>query len=103
MLSAGWEHIQQKDIDDELLLAYGFGDGGGGPTKEMIETGKKIAGNPLACLRFASARAEPFFARLEEKVKDNPKTPIVDGELYLEYHRGTYTSQARTQTEQPPE
>ncbi len=90
-----WQHYQQKDINDELLLAYGFGDGGGGPTKEMIETGKKMQEIPgLPEIRFG--KAEPFFERLEEKVKDNPKLPVVDGELYLEYHRGTYTSQART-------
>lgn len=90
-----WENYSQKDINDELLLAYGWGDGGGGPTKEMIEMGKKMQELPgIPEVKFG--KAEPFFARLAEKVKNNPKLPVVDGELYLEYHRGTYTSQART-------
>ena len=90
-----WNHYQQKDINDQLLLAYGWGDGGGGPTKDMLESGRIIQDLPgLPELRFG--QAEPFFARLAEKVKDNPRLPVVDGELYLEYHRGTYTSQART-------
>jgi alpha-mannosidase len=90
-----WGHYQQKDINDELLLAYGFGDGGGGPTKEMIETGRKMQELPVVPqIRFG--KAEEFFDRLAARVEGSPKLPVVDGELYLEYHRGTYTSQART-------
>jgi len=90
-----WDHYQQKDINDELLLAYGWGDGGGGPTKEMIETGRKMQELPgVPQIRFG--KAEEFFDRLAARVEGNPKLPVVDGELYLEYHRGTYTSQART-------
>ncbi len=90
-----WENYNQKDINDQLLLAYGWGDGGGGPTKEMIEMGKKMQELPgIPEVKFG--KAEPFFAQLAEQVKDNPKLPVVDGELYLEYHRGTYTSQGRT-------
>ena len=90
-----WDHYQQKDINDELLLAYGWGDGGGGPTKEMIETGRRMQELPgVPQIRFG--KAEEFFDRLAARVKGNPKLPVVDGELYLEYHRGTYTSQART-------
>lgn len=89
-----WEHYQQKDINNELLLAYGWGDGGGGPTKEMIEMGKRMQELPgIPEIRFG--KAEPYFKRLEDRVADNPKLPVVDGELYLEYHRGTYTSQAK--------
>ncbi len=90
-----WNNYNQKNINDELLLAYGWGDGGGGPTKEMIEFGKRMQEIPgIPEVQFG--KAEPFFNRLKEKVQDNPKLPVVDGELYLEYHRGTYTSQGRT-------
>ncbi len=89
-----WQHYQQKDINDELLLAYGWGDGGGGPTKEMIEMGKKMQEMP-GIPRVEFGKAEPYFKRLAAKVAENPKLPVVDGELYLEYHRGTYTSQAQ--------
>ncbi|SHF19135.1 alpha-mannosidase [Marinitoga hydrogenitolerans DSM 16785] len=89
-----WDNYRQKNINDELLLAYGWGDGGGGPTKEMLEMGKKMQELPgIPEVRFN--KAEPFFERLEERIKDNPNLPVWDGELYLEYHRGTYTSQAQ--------
>jgi len=89
-----WDNYRQKDINNKLLLAYGWGDGGGGPTKEMIETGKKMQELPgIPEVRFG--KAEPFFKCLGEKIKSNPTLPIWDGELYLEYHRGTYTSQAQ--------
>ncbi|BBE31497.1 alpha-mannosidase [Tepiditoga spiralis] len=90
-----WDNYSQKDINDELLIAFGWGDGGGGPTKEMIETGKKIKEMPsIPDIEFG--KAEPFFKRLDERVKEKYKLPTVDGELYLEFHRGTYTSQGKT-------
>lgn len=88
-----WDNYQQKEINDELLLAYGWGDGGGGPTRKMIETGKnirKIPGMP----EIEFGKAETYFSRLDQKVSSNKNLPVWDGELYLEYHRGTYTSQA---------
>lgn len=89
-----WNNYHQKDINNELLLSYGWGDGGGGPTKEMIEVGNKMQELPgIPEVKFG--KAEPFFKSLEEKTKDNSDLPIWDGELYLEYHRGTYTSQAQ--------
>lgn len=89
-----WDNYRQKNINDELLLAYGWGDGGGGPTEEMIETGKIISQLP-AIPEVKFTHAEEYFAGLEERVKDNPDLPVWDGELYLEFHRGTYTSQAK--------
>lgn len=88
-----WDNYRQKDINDELLLAYGYGDGGGGPTKEMLEMGRKMQELP-AVPEVKFGKAEPYFDRLENRVKDNSDLPVWDGELYLEYHRGTYTSQA---------
>ncbi|HBN97493.1 MAG TPA: alpha-mannosidase [Firmicutes bacterium] len=89
-----WDNYRQKDINDELLLAYGWGDGGGGPTEGMIETAKIIAELPvLPDVKFTEA--EEFFAGLEERVESNPDLPVWDGELYLEFHRGTYTSQGK--------
>lgn len=88
-----WDNYQQKEINDELLLAFGWGDGGGGPTREMIESGRKIKEIPgMPEIKFGSVEA--YFSRLEERVSSNKNLPTWDGELYLEYHRGTYTSQA---------
>ena len=73
------------------LVPFGWGDGGGGPTREMLERARRTAdleGSP-------QVRIEPpagFFARAEADYTD---PPVWWGELYLELHRGTYTSQAR--------
>lgn len=90
-----WKHYQQKNINDELLISFGWGDGGGGPTKEMLQAGLKMQELPgIPEMRFG--KAGEYFERLGERVGDHPQLPVVDGELYLEYHRGTYTSQGKT-------
>ena len=74
------------------LVPYGFGDGGGGPTREMIARGQRahsLEGAPT--VEFSSPRA--FFAAARA---DYPDAPTWVGEMYLELHRGTYTSQSRT-------
>ncbi|HWO54103.1 MAG TPA: alpha-mannosidase [Paenibacillus cookii] len=88
-----WNNYRQKDINDHLLLAYGWGDGGGGPTRDMLEAVRRYEDMPGAP-QVKAGRAEDFFVQLEEKVQDHPLLHLWDGELYLEYHRGTYTSQA---------
>ena len=74
------------------LVPFGFGDGGGGPTREMLAAAARTAdleGSPK--VRIGSA--ESFFRQAEQ---DYPSLPVWVGEMYLELHRGTYTSQART-------
>lgn len=94
-LIGGWERYQQKELNNDILISYGYGDGGGGPTREMVETGlrmeKGIKGAPK--VRFETSRK--FFDELYDRVADNKQLPKWEGELYLEYHRGTYTSMAR--------
>jgi alpha-mannosidase len=93
-MRGGWQRYQQKEINNELLNLFGWGDGGGGPDRRMLESGRRyenLAGFPRAT--FGSA--EPFFNRLSERVTGNPLLPTWVGELYLEFHRGTYTSQAK--------
>lgn len=87
-----WDAYRQKEVNDELLLAYGWGDGGGGPTKEMLEQ-RRVMEDVPGFPRAQTGKAEPFFQRLDERMQDK-QLPVWDGELYLEYHRGTYTSQA---------
>ncbi len=88
-----WERYRDKGVNNEVLLAYGFGDGGAGPTRQHIERARALRALPgLPDLRLG--RADAFFQRLRECVWSNPALPLWDGELYLEYHRGTYTSQA---------
>jgi alpha-mannosidase len=88
-----WRNCQLKETHSELLTAFGWGDGGGGPTREMLENSRCLADHPGAP-RVRQASASEFFANLERGAGD--RLPIWDGELYLEFHRGTYTSQART-------
>ncbi len=85
-----WNNYQQKEHHNELLTAYGFGDGGGGPTLEMIERARALAAVP-GVPQVRMGRVDEFFRRLEA-ARD---LPVWNGELYLEYHRGTLTSQAR--------
>ena len=73
-------------------MLFGWGDGGGGPTREMLDRAdvlKNLPGFPQVQL----GKAEPFFDRLAEHLHGED-VPVWDGELYLEVHRGTYTSQA---------
>jgi alpha-mannosidase len=82
----------ERGLSDASLVPFGYGDGGGGPTREMLEVGlrkRDLEGSP----RVAFTRPDRFF----EAVRDELAAPAVwSGELYLEVHRGTYTSQART-------
>ncbi|MFB8370016.1 alpha-mannosidase [Pseudarthrobacter sp. NPDC055928] len=74
------------------LVPFGYGDGGGGPTREMLAAAHRTAdleGSPK--VRVGSA--ESFFAKAEEEYS---ALPVWVGEMYLELHRGTYTSQAQT-------
>ena len=83
-----------------MLYPYGWGDGGGGPTEEMLEFAARMGDYPgLPKLRQASA--EDFLQGLHDHVWDDPRTAVWEGELYLEYHRGTYTSQARSEVGEP--
>jgi len=88
-----WRNYQQKETHTELLTAFGWGDGGGGPTREMLENGQRLANHPGAP-RVRLGSACEFFQNLEAQAGE--RLPVWNGELYLEYHRGTYTSQART-------
>lgn len=93
-MDGGWQRYQQKAVNNELLNLFGWGDGGGGPDRRMLESGSRYAS--LADFPQATfGAAEPFFDRLSERVTGNPLLPTWVGELYLEFHRGTYTSQAR--------
>jgi len=74
------------------LAPFGHGDGGGGPTREMLERARRLRdleGSPRVAIQAPS----DFF---REAAAELATPPVWRGELYLEYHRGTYTSQART-------
>jgi alpha-mannosidase len=94
-IMGAWRRYQQKNINDEVLVAYGHGDGGGGPTKEMLEYSTRMEKGIPGCPTVKMTRLGDYLEDLSHKVEGNPKLPRWVGELYLEYHRGTYTSMAR--------
>ncbi|MCE0497764.1 MAG: alpha-mannosidase [Methylacidiphilales bacterium] len=85
-----YTNFKDKDRANESMMLFGFGDGGGGPTEEMLERlrrMKDVPGLPDVTIR----NSQDFFARCEKDLAD----PLVwKGELYMEGHRGTYTTQA---------
>ena len=87
-----WRNFQQKDAQRDLLMVYGYGDGGGGPTREMLEN-ISLMGDFPGVPKMRHSTAKDFFESLEQTSGDS--LPTWDGELYLELHRGTYTSQSR--------
>lgn len=94
-VKGAWERYQQKGISDEVLISFGYGDGGGGPTKDMLETAKRLEKGIPGCPAVEMSTSLDFFNSIAKKLKDNPKLPRWVGELYLEYHRGTLTTMAR--------
>ena len=83
-----YQHSRHKKITDQKLLAYGFGDGGGGPSKEMIDVTRKVSGL-CGIPKSKHTTVSKFLNELAATAKD---VPTYDGELYVEGHRGTLTS-----------
>ncbi|MBV9330080.1 MAG: alpha-mannosidase, partial [Alphaproteobacteria bacterium] len=89
-----WRNHTDKQIAREALQPVGFGDGGGGPTEDMIENLDLLRDFPaIPSVRFTSVHAY-FLNALTEA--DQYEPPTWFGELYLEYHRGTLSTQGRT-------
>ncbi len=93
-VSGIWTAYRDKAVNRQLLLSYGYGDGGGGVNREMLEMRRRLEHMP-GLPRVRTSRADEFFEQLHETF-EHPDGYVHtwDGELYLEYHRGTYTSQA---------
>ncbi len=87
-----WENFRQKETYNELITAYGFGDGGGGPTREMLENIEQLANHPGAP-QVRTGTVKEYMEGIENSIADT--LPVWNGEFYFEYHRGTYTGQAR--------
>jgi len=86
-----WRDFREPHTIGENLFIYGWADGGGGPTREMVEASLRadhFPGLPRAKIDLA----ETFFQRLDDKID---RLPVWDDELYLEAHRGTYTTKGR--------
>ncbi len=93
-LAKGWEIYQQKNINNEILVSFGYGDGGGGVTREMLEMQRRLEKGIPGTPKTRLTTIEDTLARIKKNV-EGKKIPKWFGELYLELHRGTYTSIAR--------
>ncbi len=87
-----WLNLRHKEAQRRVLISYGWGDGGGGPTREMNEHARELRAFP-GLPQVRQGRVIGFFEALE--AESGAKLPVWNGELYLELHRGTYTTQAR--------
>ena len=94
-IMGGWQRYQQKDINNDILISYGYGDGGGGPTRDMLETSIRMEKGVEGIPQVRQVFARQFFEELDQRVSGNRRLPTWEGELYFEYHRGTLTSMAR--------
>lgn len=94
-----WHRFQQKEFGNRALTTFGFGDGGGGPTAEMLETLRRLSYGlpdmPVARITTLREYLDTAKAQFDEAVEKTSRMPRWVGELYLEYHRGTYTSVAK--------
>lgn len=87
----GWDIYQQKALNNELLVTIGFGDGGGGVTREMLELNRRMQHGIPGTPKSRITTAGDALARIRKNV-EGKQLPKWFGELYLERHRGTYTS-----------
>lgn len=89
-----WKKFKNKNLTHNTLISYGHGDGGGGVDHDMLKMRRvldRIPGLP----HIKTGRADEFFRKLHQDIENTDEYVATwDGELYLEYHRGTYTSQA---------
>ncbi|WP_026489659.1 alpha-mannosidase [Butyrivibrio sp. XBB1001] len=90
-----WRAFREKDITNETLTVYGFGDGGGGPTWEMLEQDRRLREGIPGCPVTVQKSVTEFMDGLLEKVSESDNVPEWEDELYLEFHRGTYTSMGK--------
>lgn len=88
-----WKKFKNKELSKDTLLSYGYGDGGGGVNRDMLEMRRAmdvIPGLP----HVKTSTAGEFFRKIHKQVENTDRyVHTWDGELYLEYHRGTYTTQ----------
>jgi alpha-mannosidase len=90
-----WRNFRGKHRYGESLFSFGFGDGGGGPTEEMLERQRQMEDFPvLPAMR--PVTVEDWFRRAQQAAAQDATTPVWTGEIYLELHRGTLSTQGRT-------
>jgi alpha-mannosidase len=88
-------NFKEHAWSDVSLMPFGHGDGGGGPTREMLERARRLAkSDPNVTIEIGSPG--DYFSAVEQEIIHGAPVPVWRGELYFEMHRGTLTSQLRT-------
>lgn len=90
-----FKRFQNRDLTEDTLMLFGYGDGGGGSTKEMLEEAKRLRYGLPGIPRLVQENERDFFDRIYHDIASKPGMPVWDGELYFEYHRGTLTSMGK--------
>ena len=88
-----WGNYQDKELHPESLICYGHGDGGGGPTEDYIQRLRQMQDFPVVP-KIAHTNVSDWFDAIPSRL--TAPLPKWVGEIYLEYHRGTLTTQSRT-------
>jgi len=92
-----WKRYEPKAVSSELALCYGWGDGGGGPTREMIERGIRLERGIPGAPKVELSGLKPFLDRMDASMSaPGAQYPRWHGELYLQFHRGTLTTIGKT-------
>ena len=96
-LSIWMPSIYGKQLTDspEMMHLYGVGDHGGGPTRVMLDHAEQLKAPDTVFPKLQFSFASEFFSDLEKKLP-SMQVPTWDGELYFQYHRGVFTTQAET-------
>lgn len=90
-----FKRFQNRDLTENTMMLFGFGDGGGGPTKEMLEAADRLKYGIPGIPRLVQENERVFFDRIFNEITPKRDMPVWDGELYFEYHRGTLTSMGK--------
>ena len=89
-IQGNWEAYQDKETGGATLSMYGYGDGGSGVTEEMLEMARRF--DRIKCMPKTRIMGGSEF--LNRNLKNNKNLETWDGELYLEMHRGTFTTKS---------
>ncbi len=94
-----WNHYKDKKLNNNSIITFGYADGGGGTTIEMMENYKRLAYGIPGMPAVKIEKAGDYFNNIEANFRKNCEElrdcPRWIGEMYLEAHRGTYTSIAK--------
>ena len=74
-----FKRFQNRDLTEDTLMLFGYGDGGGGPTKEMLEEAKRLRYGLPGIPRLVQENERDFFDRIYHDIASKPGMPVWDG------------------------